>query len=114
MNARPIVAVVPFGARGASPRAGAWARQLARRLVDRFAADASLELRPVFLVAMPETSSDAGYLVFGSSPGPHLAAEYASSLGATHALTATYREDAGERGLEATLVDAQTRGTIAT
>src|SRR5438093_10585436 len=114
MTQRPIVAVVPFGRRGASPRAGAWARQLARRLVDRFAADASVELRPVFLVAMPEASTDAGYLVFGSSPDPDLAAQYASSLGATHALTATYREEHGERGLDATLVDAKTRGTIAT
>jgi len=111
---RSIVAVVPFGARGASPRAGAWARQLARRLVDRFATDAAVELRPVFLVAMPEASTDAGYLVFGSSPDPDLAAQYASSLGATHALTATYREKQGDRGLDATLVDAKTRGTIAT
>jgi len=100
--------VVPFGARGADPRAGAWARQLARRLVDRFADDTALELRPVFLVAMPEASSEAGYLVFGSSPDPDLAARYASSLGATHALTATYREGDG-RALDATLVDSATR-----
>ena len=114
MSAKPIVAVVPFGARGASPRAGAWARQLARRLVERFTADIAVELRPVFLVAMPEASADAGYLVFGSSPGPDLAAQYASSLGATHALSATYREDKGSRALEVTLVDATTRQTVAT
>jgi tetratricopeptide (TPR) repeat protein len=114
MSARPIVAVVPFGARGASPRAGAWARQLARRLVDRFAADGAIELKPVFLVAMPEATADAGYLVFGSSPEPDLAAQYASSLGATHALTATYREDKGARALDVALVDATTRQPVAT
>jgi len=111
---RPIVAVIPFGARGASPRAGAWARQIARRLVDRFATDATVELRPVFLVAIPEASDDAGYLVFGSSPSPDLAAQYASSLGATHALTATYREEKVSRTLDAALVDVATRKSIAT
>jgi len=111
---RPIVAVIPFGARGASSRAGAWARQIARRLVDRFATDATVELRPVFLVAIPEASDDAGYLVFGSSPEPDLAAQYASSLGATHALTATYREEKVSRTLDAALVDAATRKSIAT
>ena len=114
MTTRPIVAVVPFGVRAASPPAGAWARQLARRLVERFSADASVELRPVFLVAMPEKATDAGYLVFGSSPGPDLAAQYAGSLGATHALTATYREDGDARTIEATLVDAATRGVLDT
>ena len=67
--ARPIVAVIPFGARGTTPRAGAWARQLAARLVERFARDETVDVRPVFLVAMPEATSEAGYLVFGSSPG---------------------------------------------
>jgi tetratricopeptide (TPR) repeat protein len=103
--ARPIVAVIPFGARGTTPRAGAWARQLAARLVQRFAHDDALEVRPVFLVAMPEATSDAGYLVFGSSPEPGLAAEYARSLDAPFALTGTYREDGGSRRLEVTLVD---------
>lgn len=107
MGAPPVVAVVPFGARASDPRAGAWARQLARRLVDRFAAETGFELRPVFLVAMPEASSDAGYLVFGSSPDADLAARYASSLGATHALSATYGEDPSTgRSLELALVDA--------
>src|SRR3954469_23792909 len=109
MSTRPIIAVVPFGARGTSATAGAHARQIARRLVDRFAREEALELRPVFLVAMPEASSDAGYLVFGSSPDADLAAQYASSSGATHALTATYREDGGARSLEVALVDAATR-----
>lgn len=104
--ARPIVAVIPFGARGSTPRAGAWARQLAARLVERFAHDEAVDVRPVFLVAMPEATSDAGYLVFGSSPDAGLAAEYGRSLGATYALTGTYREDGGSRRLEATLVDA--------
>jgi tetratricopeptide (TPR) repeat protein/TolB-like protein len=109
--ARPIVAVIPFGARGATPRAGAWARQLAARLVERFARDEAVDVRPVFLVAMPEATSDAGYLVFGSSPGPDLATEYGRSLGATFALTGTYREDGGSRRLEVALVDVGS-GTV--
>src|SRR5688500_11600667 len=95
--ARPIIAVIPFGARGTTARAGAWARQLAARLVERFARDEAVDVRPVFLVAMPEATSDAGYLVFGSSPAADLAAEYGRSLGAAYALTGTYRED-GEIG----------------
>lgn len=109
--ARPVVAVIPFGARGTTPRAGAWARQLAARLVERFARDEAVDVRPVFLVAMPEATSDAGYLVFGSSPDAALAAEYGRSLGATYALTGTYREDGGSRRLEATLVDVAA-GTV--
>jgi Tfp pilus assembly protein PilF len=112
VSTRPVIAVVPFGARAASPQAGAWARQLARRLVERFSQDPAIDLRPVFLVAMPEASSDAGYLVFGSSPHPDLAAQYAGSLGATHALSATYREEGGARTLDATLVEASTRGVV--
>ncbi len=109
--ARPIVAVIPFGARGTTPRAGPWARQLAARLVERFAQDETVDVRPVFLVAMPEATSEAGYLVFGSTPDAGLAAEYARSLGATYALTGIYREDRGSRRLEATLVDVGT-GTV--
>ena len=110
MSAPPVVAVVPFGARATDPRAGAWARQIARRLVDRFAPETALELRPVFLVAMPDAPADAGYLVFGSSPDAELAARYASSLGASHALSATYREDrSAGRSLELALVDAETK-----
>jgi len=120
------VAVIPFGARGTTPRAGAWARQLAARLVERFARDEAIDVRPVFLVAMPEATSEAGYLVFGSSPDAALAAEYGRSLDATYALTGTYREDGGSRRLEVTLVDvaagavratrsiAIDRGTLAT
>ncbi len=111
---RPIVAVVPFGARGTTPRAGAWARQIARRLVERFARDDAIELRPVFLVAMPEAATDASYLVFGSSPEAELAASYGASLGATHALSGTYQEDERGRRIEATLVDVETRAAIAT
>ncbi len=109
--ARPIIAVIPFGARGTTPRAGAWARQLAARLVERFSRDEAVDVRPVFLVAMPEATSDAGYLVFGSSPGADLAAEYGRSLGATYALTGTYRDDGGSRRLEATVVDVAS-GTV--
>lgn len=104
----PVVAVVPFGATAEAedrPRAGAWARQIARRLVDRFAGEATLEVRPVFLVALPQSGEEAGYLVFGSTPDAALAAQYARSLGGTHALTGTYREGAGSRRLEAALVD---------
>jgi len=111
---RPIVAVIPFGARGTTPRAGAWARQLAARLVERFAADEAVDVRPVFLVALPEVASEAGYLVFGSSPDAGLAAEYGRSLGATYALTGIYREDGGSRRLEATLVDVGTGAVRAT
>jgi tetratricopeptide (TPR) repeat protein/TolB-like protein len=110
-GARPIIAVIPFGARGTTPRAGAWARQLAARLVERFARDDAVDVRPVFLVAMPEATSEAGYLVFGSSPEAGLAAEYGRSLGATYALTGTYREDGGVRRLEVTLVDVDS-GTV--
>lgn len=108
------VAVVPFGSRSTDPRAGAWGRQLARRLVDRFADHASLELKPVFLVAMGEQASDAGYLVFGSTPDPALAAQYGASLGTTHALVGLLRADGDDRALEATLVDVAARKGIAT
>ena len=108
-TARPIVAVVPFGARGRDAKAGGIGRQVARRLVERFADDPNIELRPVFLVAMPETTSDAGYLVFGSTPDPDLAARYGDSLGTTHTLTGLYREDEKGRAFVATLVDVQKR-----
>ena len=114
MNAsRPIIAVIPFGARATSPRAGAWARQIARRLVDRFARDDALDVRPVFLVTVPETKTDASYLVFGSSPDPDLAASYGASLGATHALTGTLYEDAAGRHLGVSLVEVASRAVIA-
>ena len=113
-GARPIVAVIPFGARGTTPRAGPWARQLAARVVERFSRDEAVDVRPVFLVAMPEATSEAGYLVFGSSPEPSLAAEYGRSLGATFALTGTYREDGGSRRIEATLVDVASGAVRAT
>ena len=107
------IAVVPFGARSSDPRAGAWGRQIARRLVDRFAEHTDLELKPVFLVAMGEQASDAGYLVFGSTPEPALAAQYGASLGTTHALTGVLKAD-GERALEATLVDVASKRVIST
>ena len=112
--ARRSVAVVPFGARSTDPRIGAWARQIARRLVDRYADHPALELKPVFLVAMPDASTDAGYLVFGSTPDPALAAQYATSLGTSHALVGLLRADGGERALEVTLVDAATTHPVAT
>ncbi len=110
--AQPSVAVVPFGARGATPLAGAWGRQIARRLVDRLAGDPGFDLRPVFLIAMPEAATDAGYLVFGSTPGPELAAGYAASLGTTHALTGLLRDGPDGRGIEATLIAVVTKAVI--
>jgi Tfp pilus assembly protein PilF len=110
---RPVVAVVPFGAKGKDARAGAVGRQLARRLVERFADESAIELRPVFLVAMPETKSDAGYLVFGSTPDANLAARYGASLGTTHALTGLYRDDDRGRAFAVSLVDVKSRRAIA-
>ena len=107
------VAVVPFGARSSDPRVGAWGRQIARRLVDRFADHPSLDLKPVFLVAMPDATSDAGYLVFGSTPDPSLAAQYGASLGATHTLVGVLRAGGAGRELEATLVDVAAKEVIA-
>ncbi len=109
------VAVVPFGAvvggDGDHERAGRWARQIARRLVDRYAGDAEIDLRPVFLVAVPERptasreGAEAGYLVFGSTPDAALAAQYGRSLGAAYVLTGTYREEPTSRRIEVGLVE---------
>ena len=83
---RKVLAVVPFGARGPDGRAGIVGRQLARRLVERFADHDEVELRPVFLVALPAGGRGAeppdGYLVFGSTPDPELAARYGASADA--------------------------------
>ncbi|HET8570171.1 MAG TPA: tetratricopeptide repeat protein [Candidatus Limnocylindria bacterium] len=92
MDARPLVAVVPFGAPGAGEEAGAVARQLARRVVERSASESALELRPVLLVALPERGDAPGYLVMGATPDAALAARYGASLGATHALTGVLAE----------------------
>ena len=112
-TSRPVVAVVPFGAKGRDAKTGGIGRQVARRLVERFADDPHLELRPVFLVAMPETKSDAGYLVFGSTPDADLAVRYGESLGTTHALTGLYRDDEKGRALGVTLVDVKERRAAA-
>jgi Tfp pilus assembly protein PilF len=108
-----VVAVVPFGAKGPDARAGVIGRQVARRLVERLADNPQVELRPVFLVAMPEARSDAGYLVFGSTPDVSLAADYGVSLGTTHALTGLYREDERGRAATVTLVEVATRQALA-
>ena len=113
-TSRPVVAVVPFGAKGRDAKAGGISRQVARRLVERFADDPKIELKPVFLVAMPEAKSDAGYLVFGSTPDADLAARYGESLGTTHTLTGLYREDEKGRAFVVTLVDVKSRGVAAT
>ncbi|MGH2378905.1 MAG: hypothetical protein ACRDGT_10565, partial [Candidatus Limnocylindria bacterium] len=122
------MAVVPFGARGAGPegggerRPGAWARQVARRVVDLFAGHPAVELRPVFLVAVPgaegsgsgDQAAEPGYLIFGSTPDPALAAEYARSLEASHVVTGTYHETPAERRLDVALVDAGSATVLAT
>jgi tetratricopeptide (TPR) repeat protein len=108
------VAVVPFGARSKDPRAGAWGRQIARRLVDRFAEHSAVDLRPVFLVAMPEDGADTGYLVFGSTPDAALAAQYGASLGTTHALVGSLRTQDNDRALDVSLVDVAAKRTLGT
>ncbi len=99
---------MPFGARSADRSTGLLARQIARRLVDRCESESALELRPVFLVSVPEESTEAGYVVIGSTPDPELAAQYGASLGSTHALVGTLRDD-GTRALEVSLVDVTAR-----
>lgn len=118
------VAVMPFGSVADGPgaeRAGRWARQIARRLVDRFAGEKAVDLRPLFLVAVPEKGAgqtpegvEPSYIVFGSTPGARLAAEYGRSLGASHVVTGTYTERAGARRLAVELVDPAAEGAVAT
>src|SRR5438094_426070 len=112
MRSHPIVAVVPFGTRAPDARRGAWARQIARRLVERLPADETIELRPVCVVTMPTEGSGEGHLILGSTPGPDLAAQYGASLGATHAVVGMYVESEGERRVEASLIDVATRAKI--
>ena len=108
---RPTVAVVPFGARGPEPRAGALARQIARRIVERLADETAVELRPVFLVSVPEESDREGYLVIGSTPDPALAAGYGASLGCSHALVGTLLHGA-KCALDLSLVEVGTRTIV--
>lgn len=82
---RPTLAVVPFGARPSGEPQGAVARQIARRVVQRFESTGLLRAEPVYLVAVGH-GGDGGVLVFGSAPDASLAAQYARGLGATHAL----------------------------
>lgn len=90
--------------------------------MERFAAEPAVELRPVFLVTVPGAgegvgtgaATEPGYLIFGSTPDPALAAEYARSLEAAHALTGTYHEGAADRRLNVALVDAATASVVAT
>ena len=102
---RQSVAIVPFGARATDARAGAWGRQIARRIVERFSDHPAVEVKPVFLVAMPDTAAEPGFLVFGSTPDVALAAQYGATLGVSHALVGLLRIVDGERSLEVTLVD---------
>ncbi|HYY53908.1 MAG TPA: tetratricopeptide repeat protein [Candidatus Dormibacteraeota bacterium] len=61
------------------------ARQISRRVVDRFERSAVLEAKPVYLVAVDEKAG-GGAVIFGSAPDAKLAAEYARGVSATHAL----------------------------
>ena len=106
------IAVVPFGARSADARSGAWSRQIARRLVDRFAGHPAILLKPVFLVTLPDSAADAGYLIFGSTPDTSLAVQYGASLGTTHALSGVLSVDDDGRRLEISLADVFTRRTV--
>lgn len=90
------------------------ARQLARRLVERLAAEPAFELRPVFLVSIPEDSAQAGYVIIGSTPDPELAAGYGASLSCSHSLVGTlHRTEDGHR-LELALVEVSSRRTLHT
>lgn len=109
---RPIVAIVPFAGRGPDPTSGVIARQLARRLVDRLPDDEHIELRPVFLVTVPETPDSSGHLIFGSAPPPDLAAQYGASLGATHTLVGTYDATGAERVVHLSLVDVRAKRVV--
>lgn len=113
MGTRTVVAVVPFAAAGTEAHEGAIARQLARRLVERLPDDDAIEVRPVFLVTVPEGREAAGHLIFGSAPPPDLAAQYGASLGATHTLVGTLRRSGGDRALDVTLVDVRRRAVLA-
>lgn len=102
---------MPFGARGPDRATGVLARQLARRLVERLAGEVALELKPVFLVSVPERSTEEGYVVIGSAPDPELAAGYGASLGCSHALVGTLVA-APQRALELSLVEVSGRSLV--
>src|SRR5207237_8423420 len=61
---RPVLAVIPFGARDATSIDAAVARQISRRLVERFERSGVLDAKPVYLVAVDDTSG-AGAVVLG-------------------------------------------------
>lgn len=105
--AKPTLAVIPFGAREADTTAAAVARQLARRIVERFERSALVDARPVYLVAVGE--GGGGALVFGSAPDAKLAAEYARGVSATHALHGALEGDL----LRASLVNAADGAPVA-
>lgn len=93
---------MPFGSRDPGDVAAATARQLARRVVERFERSALLVAKPVFLVALSDERTGSGMLVFGSSPDASLAAQYARGLDATHALFGVVER----QGLRASVVRA--------
>lgn len=113
--ARLILAVIPFGARAPRAEAGIIARQIAGRLVARFALHDAIDLRSVFLVAMNEDApgSGSGHLIFGSVPEPVVASTYGRGVGASRALVGEWNEVASDRSLALTLVDVATESVIA-
>lgn len=68
------------------------ARQLARRVVERFERSGVIDAKPVYLVAVDQTGG--GAVVFGSAPDAKLASEYARGVSATHALFGFLEHDA--------------------
>ena len=102
---------MPFGARGPDRATGLLARQLARRLVERLAGEVSLDIRPVFLVSVPERSTEEGYVVIGSTPEAELAAGYGAALGCSHALVGTLLA-LPERTLEVSLVEVSGKAVV--
>ena len=62
-------------------------------------------------MSVPEESAEAGYVVIGSTPNSELAAGYGASLGCTHALVGTLRDD-GSRALEVALVDVNAERAV--
>ena len=68
------------------------ARQIGRRIVERFERSGVLEAKPVYLVAVDEEAR-SGAVVFGSAPDARLAAEYAAGVSASHALFGSVEGD---------------------
>lgn len=103
---------MPFGTSG-MPResAGAIARQLAGRLVERLAAETAVELRPVLVVGVADRSPDEAYVVLSSAPDADFGAQMGASLECTHTLMGAFRDDA-DRALEVSLIDTHAKRPV--